>query len=126
TFASLFVPVAFRDAVSDEAWLEKMLDVERALATAFSHAGVVPAPAAAAIADACRPSLFDIGALAEAGRAVGNPAEPLVRALRDGIVDDAAPFAHLGATSQDVLDTAAMLVAREALDLLDGQLQATT
>lgn len=124
TFASLFVPVAFRDAVSDEAWLARMLDVERALVTALSHAGVVPAPAAAAIADACRPSLFDIGALAEAGRAVGNPAEPLVRALRDGIADDAAPFAHLGATSQDVLDTAAMLVAREALDLLDGELQA--
>jgi len=124
TFAALFVPVAFRDAVSDEAWLAAMLDVERALAVALSNAGVVPAPAAAAVAERCRPSIFDVDALSKAGRAVGNPAEPLVRALREDLAHDAAPYAHYGATSQDVLDTAAMLVARDAVALLDGELQA--
>ncbi len=50
------------------------------------------------------------GAIADAGREVGNPAEPLVRELRRA-VGDAADYVHLGATSQDIVDTAAMLVA---------------
>jgi 3-carboxy-cis,cis-muconate cycloisomerase len=110
TFASLFVPEAVRDAVSDAAWLEAMLDAERALANAAALAGALDASEAAAVADACDASLYDIDALAAEGRAVANPVEPLVRALRER-----APAVHRGATSQDILDTASMLVARRAL-----------
>jgi 3-carboxy-cis,cis-muconate cycloisomerase len=118
TFTELFVPSALRAAVSDEAWLEAMLDAERALANAEALAGVISAADAASIAEACRPELYDVAALAEAGRAVGNPAEPLVRALREQVGGDAARAVHRGATSQDVLDTAAMLVARRALAIV--------
>ena len=48
-------PAALREAVSDGAWLAAMLDFERALANAESLAGVVPAPAAAAISLSIRP-----------------------------------------------------------------------
>ena len=48
-------------------------------------------------------------------RAIGSPPEPLVRALREHVGRDAADWVHYGATSQDVMDTAAMLVARSAL-----------
>src|SRR5262249_12373622 len=124
TFAPLFVPEALRNAVSDRAWLEAMLDAERALANAASLAGAIPADAAAAIAERCDPALFDVDELAAEGRAPGTPAEPLVRALRTHVGGDAAQYVHRGATSQDVLDTAAMLVARNALrailDELDG------
>ena len=118
TFAELFVPAALREAVSDDAWLEAMLDAERALANAEALAGVISAADAASIAEACQPELYDIAALAEAGRAVGNPAEPLVRALRERVGGEAARSVHRGATSQDVIDTAAMLVARRALTLV--------
>jgi 3-carboxy-cis,cis-muconate cycloisomerase len=118
TFGPLFVPEQLLDAVSDHAWLEAMLEAESALAKAEAAVGLVPADAAAAIADACRPELFDIGALAREGRSVGNPAEPLVRALRERVGGSASDYVHFGATSQDVLDTAAMLVARDALDLI--------
>ena len=50
-------------------------------------------------------------ALLAEGRRSGNPAEPLVRALVDRVGDEHARWVHLGATSQDVMDTAAMLVA---------------
>jgi 3-carboxy-cis,cis-muconate cycloisomerase len=123
TFAPLFLPAAFREAVSDEAWLGAMLDAERALVRALAHAGVAPDEAAAAVAEQCEASRFDIAALAEAGRAAGNPVEPLVRALRANVGGDAARYAHYGATSQDVLDTAAMLVSRGALALLDEELR---
>jgi 3-carboxy-cis,cis-muconate cycloisomerase len=117
-FGPLFVPERLLDAVSDHAWLEAMLEVESALARAEVAVGIVPAEAATAIADNCRAELFDIEALAREGRSAGNPAEPLVRALRERVGGEAARFVHWGATSQDVMDTASMLVARRALDLI--------
>jgi 3-carboxy-cis,cis-muconate cycloisomerase len=122
TFAPLFVPRPLRDAVADAAWLEAMLDAERALANAASLAGVVPAAAAAEIAEACVPGRYDLDELCEQGRAVGNPAEPLVRALREQVGGDSARWVHFGATSQDVLDSAAMLVARNAVALIRTEL----
>jgi 3-carboxy-cis,cis-muconate cycloisomerase len=117
-FTALFVPPDLREAVSDRAWLEGMLGAERALANAEAIAGVIPGEAAARIAACCRGELFDVEALAEQGRSVGNPAEPLVRALREAVGADAARYVHWGATSQDVMDTASMIVARRALDLI--------
>jgi 3-carboxy-cis,cis-muconate cycloisomerase len=122
-FAAIFVPAALREAVSDRAWLEGMLDAERALARACAEVGLVTADVADRIADACRPELYDAESLAEEGRAVGNPAEPLVRALRKAVGDANADGVHLGATSQDIVDTAAMLVARRALALVLAELE---
>jgi 3-carboxy-cis,cis-muconate cycloisomerase len=115
-FDALFVPAALRESVSDEAWLRAMVAAERALAAAEAKAGVLSQEDADAVAAACG-GAFDIAALAEAGRRVGNPAEPLVRALRER-----AERAHWGATSQDVLDTAAALVARDAGGLVLAEL----
>jgi len=123
TFGALFVPERFRDAVSERAWLDAMLEAERALAAASASVGVVPTAAATAIAEAVRGERFDVGELATDGRAAGNPVEPLVRALRDRVGGDAAEFVHFGATSQDILDTAAALVARAATALLLQELQ---
>jgi 3-carboxy-cis,cis-muconate cycloisomerase len=121
-FERIFVPAEFRDVLSDGAWLQAMLDVERALAAAEAGAGVIPADAAEAIARACRPERFDPDELGEQGRRAGNPVEPLVRALTEAVEGDAARYVHWGTTSQDILDTAAMLVSRRALDLLLGAL----
>lgn len=117
-FERIFVPAEFSDAVSDRAWLQAMLDVERALAAAEARANAIPANAAEAIAAACSAGRFDPVELAEQGRAPGNPVEPLVHALTRAVEGEAAGYVHWGATSQDILDTAAMLVSRNALDLL--------
>jgi 3-carboxy-cis,cis-muconate cycloisomerase len=113
-FAPLIVPAALAEAVSGRAWLRAMLQAERALATAGAEAGLVPAEAAAAIAAACGEG-YDWEDLLAEGRSAGTPVEPLVRALVARVGEEHARFVHLGATSQDVMDTAAMLVAREAL-----------
>jgi 3-carboxy-cis,cis-muconate cycloisomerase len=111
-FDALFVPADLRAAVSDDAWVGAMVEAERALAAVEERLGIVPKGTAAAI-DAAGP--FDPEELAEDGRRVGNPAEPLVRRLPE--------HAHHGATSQDIVDTAAMLVARNALDLIGAELR---
>ena len=117
-FDGLFVPADLRAAVSSRAWLEALLDAERALANAGATGGTVPAELAAEIAGACDPGRFDFEQLLEEGRTVGNPVEPLVRALAGLVGEDAARYVHRGATSQDILDTAAMLVSRRALALV--------
>jgi 3-carboxy-cis,cis-muconate cycloisomerase len=121
-FASIAVPAELLEAVSEHAWLGAMLDAERALANAECLAGVIPAAAAALIAEQCRSDLYDWTALADQARAAGNPAEPLVRALRAAVGADAADYVHYGATSQDIVDTAAMVVARDALLLVVAEL----
>ena len=119
----IFVPDAIRDAVSGEAWLQALLDAEGALAAAQARAGLIPDEAAAAIGEACRAERFDVEALAVHARRVGNPAEPVARALA-AAAGDAGRVVHKGATSQDVLDTAACLVATRALDLVLADLDA--
>jgi 3-carboxy-cis,cis-muconate cycloisomerase len=109
---------AARAAVDDAAWLQALLDVEAALARAQAAAGVIPAAHADAIAAACRAERYDVAALGEQAADVGNPAAPLVRALRADVGGEAAADVHRGATSQDIVDSAAMLVARRALEAI--------
>jgi len=121
-FGAIFVPDELAGAVSDRAWVAGMLAAERALANAQVASGGVPAEAAAAIAAACEPDGYDPAALAEEGRASGTPVTPLVEALRRRVGSEDAAFVHRGATSQDILDTASMLVARDAVRLVDADL----
>lgn len=104
TFDALFVPAALREAVSDEAWLQAMLQAELALA------------AAQGMSLELQPDIH-VEELVEGGRNAGNPVEPLVRKLRER-----SPEAHRGATSQDILDSAAAIVARNATALIDDEL----
>jgi 3-carboxy-cis,cis-muconate cycloisomerase len=121
-FSGLFVPDAVADATSDRAWVQAMLDFEAALAGAEAEAGAIPAEAAEAIAAACDAERFDPGALGVDARPAGNPVVPLVRALTEAAGEEAGRWVHWGATSQDVMDSASMLVARRALEPIDADL----
>jgi 3-carboxy-cis,cis-muconate cycloisomerase len=109
--------------VSDRAWVQAMLDVEAALARAESRIGLIPTMAADGIASRCRVDEFDVAQLGRAAVRSANPVIALVNALRAAVPKDAAPFVHYGATSQDVLDTAMMLIARRGLDLVLADLE---
>ncbi len=126
TFSPLFVPRELREAVSGRSWLAAMLAAEAALARAGALAGVVPEPAAAAIAAGCASDAYDWDRLLLEGQQVGAPVEPLVRALVERVGEEAARWVHLGATTQDVMDTAAMLVARRAVGLVLDELDRVT
>ncbi len=121
-FEALFVPDDLRKAVSGRSWLEAMLEAERALANAGALAGIVPEEAAAKIAEECSADAYDWDVLLLEWRRSGSPADALVRTLVRRAGEDAGRWVHLGATSQDIVDTAAMLVARQALGLVVGRL----
>jgi 3-carboxy-cis,cis-muconate cycloisomerase len=114
---------AMRAVCDDVACLQHMLDFEAALARAEAAVGVIPERVSGPITKACRAEAFDLAGLAEAATRSGNLAIPLVKALTAAVAKDdadAARYVHWGATSQDVIDTAAMLTLRAAIDTLLG------
>jgi 3-carboxy-cis,cis-muconate cycloisomerase len=110
---------------SDESVLRAMLDFEVALAGAGARAGVVPQTAAEVIAKVAQAETFDTAALAHDALHAGTLAIPLVKALTEKVrVTDssAAGFVHWGATSQDVADTALVLLLRRAQTIFESDL----
>jgi 3-carboxy-cis,cis-muconate cycloisomerase len=102
--------------VSDAAWLQAMLDTEAALARALERAGLAAAGAGEVVTAAAQAGNFDPGELGRQATLTGNPVPALVRALTAMLPASAAAAVHQGATSQDIIDTAMMLLARAALD----------
>lgn len=119
--APMLSSAAMRAVCDDVAYLQHMLDFEAALARAEAATGVIPASAAGPIEKACTARSFDLADLAEAATRSGNLAIPLVKALTAAVARadaEAARYVHWGATSQDVIDTAATLTLRAGVDAL--------
>ncbi|MER6105210.1 3-carboxy-cis,cis-muconate cycloisomerase [Streptomyces sp. NPDC001832] len=102
-------------ATGDSAFLQAMLDAEAALTRAQCDCGLAPAEAGRAVTAAADASRFDVRDVALRARASGNPVTPLVVDLVAAVEQDVRPYVHRGASSQDILDTAAMLVAARTL-----------
>ncbi len=115
-FAGLFARGGVTSEVGDRGLLQAMLDVEAALARTLADAALVPFELAEEIAAAAADATsFDLEKLGRSSGENGTPVPGLVAALRARVSEPAADFVHVGATSQDVLDTGLMLVARRAL-----------
>ncbi|MGW1101240.1 3-carboxy-cis,cis-muconate cycloisomerase [Streptomyces sp. NPDC002455] len=112
-------------ATGDHAFLRALLDAEAALTRAQAARGLAPAAAGRAVTGAAEAGSFDVRELALRARSGGNPVIPLVAALSAAVDEDVRPYLHRGATSQDILDTAAMLVASRTLGIVLGDLGRT-
>ncbi|MGW1721632.1 3-carboxy-cis,cis-muconate cycloisomerase [Streptomyces sp. NPDC002306] len=102
-------------ATTDTAYLRALLDAEAALTRAQAALGLAPAAAGAAVTEAADGAGFDVRDLAARARGGGNPVIPLVAELTTAVGAEYGPYVHRGATSQDIMDTATMLVARRTL-----------
>jgi 3-carboxy-cis,cis-muconate cycloisomerase len=109
-------------ATDDFSWLQAMLDAEAALARALERAGLAPAGAGAEVTAQAEAGNFDIAELGREAALTGNPVPALVRALSGLVAQDAREAVHRGATSQDITDTALMLIARRGLDVIEADL----
>lgn len=116
------------EVFSERYFLDAMLRFEASLARAQASVGLIPQAAAQSIIGTCKVELFDVAKIVrESGRA-GSLAIPLVNSLRETVGlfnQDAVRFVHLGATSQDVIDTALVLVTRDALNLIEADVRKT-
>jgi 3-carboxy-cis,cis-muconate cycloisomerase len=112
------------EAISDVAILRAMLRFEAALAAAEAEAGLIPAAHAVAIADVCRGALPNAVDLGREAAESGAPVVPLLAELRHRLGGEAAASLHHGATTQDVVDSAVMLVTAGALRAIENDLVA--
>jgi 3-carboxy-cis,cis-muconate cycloisomerase len=113
-------------AMISRSHVQALLDVEAALAEAEASLNVVPENAARAVRAAARSDLYDLAALDAAAARAGNAAIPLVRELTARVAatdTDASHYVHWGATSQDIIDTAAVLQLRHAVPAVIANLE---
>ncbi|PMV81716.1 MULTISPECIES: 3-carboxy-cis,cis-muconate cycloisomerase [unclassified Pseudomonas] len=124
-FDAYFTARDMREVFCDQGRVQAMLDFEAALARAEAQVGLIPLSAVASIAAACQAGHYDFSALGEAIASAGNSAIPLVKALGKQVAAndaEAERYVHLGATSQDVMDTGLVLQLRRALALIESDL----
>jgi 3-carboxy-cis,cis-muconate cycloisomerase len=126
-FAGTYARGGAAEAVTAEAWLRAMVDAEAALAAACVVEGLIPPQAGQAILVALQQGPLDVEAIAAEAGQHATPVIPIVAELRARVGPQFADAVHFGATSQDIVDTAAMLVSKRALVsiLADGRAAAT-
>jgi 3-carboxy-cis,cis-muconate cycloisomerase len=127
-FGDMFGTARMRAVFGELAFLARCAEVEGALARAQARVGIVPAPAAAAISAAAAaitaaPQSLDLTRLKRETETVGYPILPLVRQLAER-AGEGGGWLHWGATTQDIMDTAAVLQIRDGLKLLETDLAA--
>jgi 3-carboxy-cis,cis-muconate cycloisomerase len=124
-FDRYFTQEGMREVFSDRGRVQGMLDFEAALARAEASIGAIPAEVVNDIVAACDASLYDFDALAVAIGNAGNSAIPLVKALGKQIAtrnEKAERYVHMGATSQDAMDSGLVVQLRSAITLLEKDL----
>jgi len=118
-FRDIFTTPPMRAVWSDENRVQKYLDFEAALARAQGKLGIIPKEAAAEIVKHCDGKQIDMGKLKEATERIGYPVLPVVQQLVKLCKDGLGEWSHWGATTQDITDTATVLQIREALALVE-------
>ncbi len=127
-FGDMFGTAAMRAVFGEAAFLGRCIEVEAALARAQARLGIIPAEAAEAISAAAarlaaEPARLDLDRLKRETATVGYPILPLVRQLADA-AGPAGRYLHWGATTQDIMDSAAVLQIRAGLELIEADLDA--
>ncbi|MGH2367190.1 MAG: lyase family protein, partial [Chloroflexota bacterium] len=120
-FRDQFGTAELRDIFGDRGLLQAWLETEAALARAEASVGLIPAAAAVAISRAARADSLDWAALKAGIDESFHPIVPVVRDLAhaaDRIAAGAGGYVHWGATTQDIMDTAAVLQVRAALEAI--------
>ena len=123
-YSALWGTAEMRALFSDVTQLQLMLDVESALARAEAKLGLVPQQVAEAISKAAQVENLRIERISEGTRETGVPVPALVSEIGRVAGEQAARYIHLGATTQDILDTALVLQMRRALEYLRRDLVA--
>lgn len=119
TVTSFFGSGEMRAIFNDRALMQAWLDVEGALAKGQGALGLIPPAAAQTIAANADIAKLDQNAIAAESLATAHPLVPLIRALVRQCGEPAGGFVHLGATTQDVMDTGFALCARKGLEVVE-------
>lgn len=123
-FGPLFNDPEIAVIFDDAAFLRAMLEVEGGLARVEANLGIIPASAGEQISAICRTAVFDPQQIGQGTWRDGVPVISLVKALREAVGAEAAPYVHWGATTQDIVDTANVLQIRSVIQIFELRLAA--
>lgn len=123
-FQGIFTTDAMREVWSDEHRTAKYVEIERALAIVQGRLGIIPQEAADEIVSHCHIDQIDMARLRQQTERIGYPILGVVTQINQRCRDGLGEYVHWGATTQDITDTATVLQIREALELVDGELEA--
>ena len=121
-FRNVFTTEAMREVWSDENRVQKYLDFEAALAKAQAKLKIIPQDAADEIVKHCDADKIDMEKLKEATERIGYPVLPVVQQLVALCKDKLGEWSHWGATTQDITDTATVLQIKQALALVEKEI----
>src|SRR6201987_4673503 len=121
-FRDIFSTEAMRGVFSDENRVQKYLDFEAALARAPAGLGIIPKEAAEDICRHCHVAEIDFGKLKSQTERIGYPVLPVVQQLVGLCRDGLGEWCHWGATNQDITDSASIMQIREALALVETEI----
>jgi len=110
-----------RRIFDEENRLQRMLEVEAALAWAHGEVGEIPKRDAEKIVERASTKHVKLRRVKEIEREIKHDVMALVRALAE-VCGPSGAYVHLGATSSDILDTATALQLKEALNLIEKRL----
>src|SRR5512140_1422930 len=123
-FQGIFSSDAMRQVWSDENRTQKYLDIEAALAKVQGRLGLIPEEAADEIVSHCKLEQIDMAKLRQQTERIGYPILGVVSQLNALCRDKLGEYCHWGATTQDITDTATVLLIREGLELVEADLVA--
>ena len=123
-FRDIFTAASMRQVFADETRIQRYLDIEAALARAQARLEIIPAEAAEEIGRHCRVGEYDLEVLKKETERIGYPVLPVVAQLVKKCRDGLGEWCHWGATTQDITDTATVLQIRDALQLVEADIDA--
>ena len=123
-FGTLYGSDAMRAIFDERAYLQRMLDVEAALARVQARLGIIPERAAQEIERQCRIENIDFARLKKQTERIGYPILGIVQQIVDLCADGLGEWCHWGATTQDITDTTAIMQVRDALELVEKEIDA--
>src|SRR5436190_16939597 len=123
-FCDIFTTPEMRGIFSDETRTGYCLAIEAALARAQARLGIIPEKAAREIVRQCRIENIDFARLKKQTERIGYPILGIVQQIVDLCADGLGEWCHWGATTQDITDTTAIMQVRDALELVEKEMDA--
>ncbi|MEW6010913.1 MAG: adenylosuccinate lyase [Euryarchaeota archaeon] len=106
--------------------LQKMLDVESALAQAEAELGIIPLSAGEEIKNKASTQYVALERVNEIERETNHDIASLVKALAEQCQGDAGEYVHFGATSNDIVDSSQSLLFKESIAILQEKIERLT
>lgn len=122
-YGDKFASPEMKAVFAEQNYLQKILDVEMALAEAESELGLIPSSVVPLLKEQARAEKIDLQKVREVQKRVGHYLVSILKVWEENCLGESGQFIHYGATTQDIIDTSMVLLIREALALVHGDLK---